>query len=118
VFHELGLVEHWGSGIQRMLATFRDSGLAPPVWEEIGIRVRVTLWTGKVGTVEVNRTDREILDLLADSEGHRTRAIAEAIGLTTRATRTRLVQLVARGLVREIGTGPTDPGRRYLKAGN
>ncbi len=29
-FHELGLVEQWGSGIQRMAAACRDAGLAPP----------------------------------------------------------------------------------------
>ena len=28
----------------------------------------------------------------------------------------RLGKLVARGLVREIGTGPRDPRRRYIKA--
>ena len=39
-----------------------------------------------------------------------------AIGLSPRATRTRLGKLVARGLVREIGTGPRDPKRRYIKA--
>ena len=30
VFHELGLVEQWGSGVQRMIATCREAGLAPP----------------------------------------------------------------------------------------
>ncbi len=28
VFHELGLVEQWGSGVQRMIAACRDAGLA------------------------------------------------------------------------------------------
>ena len=41
--------------------------------------------------------------------------IAQAIDLTRRATRTRLAKLVGRGLVREIGTGPQDPKRRYYK---
>ena len=49
-------------------------------------------------------------------EGHGTRAIAEAIGLSTRSTRTRLPRLVQRGLVREVGTSPNDPRRRYLIA--
>lgn len=60
VFHALGLIENWGSGVQRM--------------------------------------------------------IAAAIGLSPRATRTRLARLVGRGLVREIGTGPQDPRRRYFLA--
>ncbi len=30
VFHELGLVEQWGSGVQRMIAACRDNGLPAP----------------------------------------------------------------------------------------
>ena len=45
VFHELGLVEQWGSGIQRMIAVCRDAGLTSPVFEEIGLRFRVSLRT-------------------------------------------------------------------------
>ena len=116
VFHELGLIEQWGSGVQRMIAACRDSGLPPPVWEEVGIRLRVTLRTGKVGPEKVDPKDRTILDLLEGDDGRGTREIAHAIGLSTRSTRTRLAKLVARGLVREVGTGPNDPKRSYVKA--
>ena len=51
VFHELGLVEQWGSGAQRMITACKDSGLASPVWEEIGSRLRVTIYTEQVGKV-------------------------------------------------------------------
>jgi len=60
VFHALGLIEQWGSGVQRRTAA--------------------------------------------------------AIGLSPHATRTRLARLVGRGLVREIGTGPQDPRRRFFRA--
>ena len=43
-----------------------------------------------------------------------TRDIAAAIGLSPRATRMRLARLAARGLARELGTGPHDPRRRYV----
>ena len=59
VFHELGLVEQWGSGIQRMLATCRDAGLPPPEWEEVGLRMRVTIRTEGDG-VRVGRSDRSV----------------------------------------------------------
>ena len=114
VFHELGLVEQWGSGIQRMIAACRDAGLAPPALEEIGIRFRVTIRTERVGTVDLDPTDRAIVALVGAPEGLATREIASGIGLTPRATRTRLAALVARGLVREIGTSPQDPKRRYF----
>ena len=41
VFNALGLVEQWGSAIQRMAAACRDAGLSPPLLEEIGTRFRV-----------------------------------------------------------------------------
>ncbi|MDO8501003.1 MAG: helix-turn-helix domain-containing protein [Gemmatimonadaceae bacterium] len=114
VFHELGLVEQWGSGIQRMIAACRDAGLAPPALEEIGIRFRVTIRTERVGAVELDPIDRAIVALVTAPDGLATREIASGIGLTPRATRTRLAALVARGLVREIGTSPQDPKRRYF----
>jgi predicted HTH transcriptional regulator len=83
VFHELGLIEQWGSRIQRMAAACHDLGLAAPVLEELG-----TLSTQEV---------------------------AAAIDLTPRAARTRLAKLVDRGMVREIGTNPQDPRRRYFR---
>ena len=115
VFHELGLIEQWGSGIQRITSACRDAGLAPPVLEEIGTRFRVTLFTERAGAPSLDSTDQAILDALVGGEGHATRTIATAIALTPRATRTRLVKLVERGLVREIGTSPQDPKRRYFR---
>ena len=45
VFHTLGLIEQWGSGIQRMSAACREAGLAAPVFEELATRFRVTIGT-------------------------------------------------------------------------
>jgi ATP-dependent DNA helicase RecG len=116
VFHALGLIEQWGSGIQRMSAACRYAGLAAPVFEELATRFRVTLATARVGRPVLDDTDRAILARLAGGKGRLTSEIAAAIGLTPRATRTRLARLVGRGLVREIGTAPQDPKRRYFKA--
>ena len=131
VFHELGLVEQWGSGVQRMIATCREAGLAPPVWEEVGLRLRVTIYTvaakhgagapivavaepGAATGYALDATDQLILALLKEGEEYGSAEVAVAVGLTPRATRTRLVKLVSRGLVREVGTGPHDPKRRYI----
>ena len=113
VFYELGLVEQWGSGIQRMTAACLEAGHPAPVLEEVGTRFRVRLYiTERTGT-KLNETDRRVLDVLADTDGNLTSEIARAIQLTPRATRTRLAKLVERGLVVEIGSGPQDPKRRY-----
>lgn len=116
VFHELGLIEQWGSGIQRMTAACRDAGLEAPVLEEIGPRFRVTLHTTRARPPAVDSTDEAILAALAAGKGLSTREIAAAIDLTSRATRTRLAKLVDSGLVRDLGSGPRDPKRRYYKA--
>ena len=116
VFHALGLIEQWGSGIQRMTAACHDAGLAAPFFEELATRFRVTIATARVGRPVLDQTDQAILASLTGGEGRLTSEIAGAIGLTPRATRTRLARLVGRGLVREIGTGPQDPKRRYFLA--
>lgn len=115
VFHSLGLIEQWGSGIQRMTVACRDAGLPSPVLEEIGIRFRATLSTTRVAAPTLDQTDQAILDALP-AEGMVTSDIARVIRLTPRATRTRLARLIERGLVREIGTSPRDPKRRYFLA--
>lgn len=115
VFHTLGLIEQWGSGIQRMTAACHDAGLPSPVLEEIGIRFRVTLSTTRTTTPALDAKDQAILATLTD-DGMLTSDIAKVIGLTPRATRTRLAKLINRGLVREVGTSPRDPKRRYFPA--
>ena len=116
VFHELGLIEQWGSGIQRMTAACREAGLAVPALEEMGTRFRVTLLTARTSAPRVDDTDQAILDAMAGDKGLSTQEIATAIELTARATRTRLLKLVEHGLVREVGTSPQDPKRRYFLA--
>ena len=117
VFHELGLIEQWGSGIQRMTAACREAGLEAPALEEIGTHFRVTIHTAPTGAPNVDRIDQAILDALASGNGLSTQEIATAIELSARASRTRLLKLVACGLVREVGTSPQDPKRRYFRAG-
>lgn len=115
IFHELGLIEQWGSGIQRMTAACIDAGLAAPLFEELAMRFRVTIANKQVAPRALDKTDQEIIDALT-SDGRLTSQIAKVIGLTPRATRTRLAKLVDRGLVREIGTDPQDPKRQYFRA--
>lgn len=117
VFHELGLIEQWGSGIQRMTAACLEVGLVAPGLEEIGTHFHVTLSTVRTHAPTVDKTDQAILDALAGDEGLTTREIAAIIELSARATRTRLSKLVERGLVSEVGTSPQDPKRRYFRAG-
>ncbi len=116
VFHELGLIEQWGSGIQRMTAACTDAGLPAPVLEELGSRFRATLSTIASGPVRLDKKDEAILRLLADGRGRSTARIAKAASLSVRATRTRLKALIERGAVIEVGSSPQDPKRQYFRA--
>jgi len=118
VFQELGLVEHWGSGIQRMTAACRDRGLDAPQFEEIGTHFRVTLFAKRRHAPAIDKKDQIILTTLAASSeaGLSTSQIAKRLRVSPRSARTRLASLVERGLVAEIGSGPQDPRRRYYPA--
>lgn len=114
VFHALGLIEQWGSGIQRMLQACEQAGLDPPRLEEIGTHFRVTIAAARRSAPAMDELDRTILDALAQSTGSSTAEIARRIGRSARATRSRLASLVERGLVAELGSGLHDPRRKYV----
>jgi predicted ArsR family transcriptional regulator len=99
-----------------MTEVCRSAGLAPPDLEEISTRFRVTLHTKRTGSRVVDPVDEAILRALGSGKGLSTREIAEAIDRSPRAARTRLASLVDRGFVREVGTGPQDPKRRYFRS--
>lgn len=116
VFHELGLIEQWGSGVRRMTQACEDMGLPAPVFEEFGTCFRVTL----SGVQRSKRSERtgmacRVLDLLANGESRSTAAIAKTLGVTSRTVRTHLKRLVDDGRVVEIGKGTTDPRRVYRR---
>lgn len=116
VFHELGLIEQWGSGIQRMTAACREAGLADPILEEVGVHFRVTLLAARRGAPALDEVDQAIVSALRGGGGLSTREIAIQVRRSPRATRARLLALVSRGVVVEVGAGPTDPRRKYYLA--
>ncbi len=112
VFHELGLMENWGSGVQRMIAACDEAGCPHPVFEELAGRFRVTLGVSGPASA-VDDVDARLLSALRVQDGLSTRQLAAAIKRTPRTTRTRLKRLVEQGQVREVGSGVNDPRRRY-----
>jgi len=110
----LGLIEQWGSGIQRMTAACEEAGLDSPQFEEIGTHFRVTFWAFPRSERKMDDLDQRILDVLEETPGLTTEQVATSIGRSSRATRARLASLVGRGLVAEMGTSPNDPKRNYF----
>ena len=116
VFHELHLIEQWGSGIQRMTSACQEAGLETPRLEEVGVHFRVTISSARVRQPSADETDRRILALFGGGVARSTAAVAKRVGLSQRATLTRLKSMTSRGLLVEIGTGPHDPKRQYMLA--
>jgi predicted HTH transcriptional regulator len=114
VLHELGYVESWGSGIQRMIQACQENGLPNPEFKEVANRFRVTLYTHPIKDVKLDKIDQEICNLLVQQGNSSTRVIAAHLNLSTRATRDRLKKLIDRGLIAEIATSPFDPNKRYI----
>ena len=116
VFHELRLIEQWGSGIQRMTAACHEAGLDAPKLEELGAHFRVTISTTRIREPSMDETGQPITALLGNIGALSTAAIARHVGLSQCATLTRVKALKARGILVEIGTGPHAPKRQYALA--
>ena len=101
-----------------MSAACEEAGLRVPVLEEIGTHFRVILSATRTGPIRIDEVYQAILRLLEEGSGRSTAEIAKTISLSPRATRTHLADLVRRGLVIEVGSGPKDPRRQYFRAEN
>ena len=113
VFHELGLIEQWGSGIQRMNHECQSAGFPPPILEELGQSFRVTFSRAQSTASKMDAKDARILEVIKAMPGLTTARIAKQIDLTPRATRDRLTRLVEAGSLSVAGTGPRDPKRAF-----
>jgi predicted HTH transcriptional regulator len=116
VFHELHLIEQWGSGIQRMTGACHEAGLPEPQFAEIGSGFRVTFLREHQLEPGVDDLNLQIIALLRKQPDMSPSAIAGRIGRTPRATRDRLARLAELGLIVAVGSGPRDPRKVYRLA--
>lgn len=92
IFHELKLIEKWGSGIQRIILSCKEAGLLELKFEEIGIRFRVTLYRKKVHQVLLDKTEEQIIAVLNTNGYLSTKKIAIKMNLSTRTIRNHLIR--------------------------
>lgn len=93
VFRELDLIEQWGSGFRRILREAEELGLSEPVIEEIGMRVRVTIFLADHQGIQVTEHVTEqvteqvmrLLHCLEDS-ALSVREMMSCVGLNHRPT--------------------------------
>ncbi|OYZ36335.1 MAG: hypothetical protein B7Y25_07685 [Alphaproteobacteria bacterium 16-39-46] len=114
VFKELGLIEQWGSGIQRMIKACEEAGLLPPLFEEIGARIRVTFFKKQIKTPTTDNVEEKIIQNLREKGSLSNKEIVDFLKLSRRTVIKRLSQLVNNGIISEISTSVTDPKKRYV----
>lgn len=117
-FKELGLIEQWGSGFQRMVVSCQESGLQDPQIEEVAARFRVTFDLLRVHIQLTNGDiDQQILEIIQTQTtegGVSTAHLSELLGISSRAVRDRMARLTKTGRVVAIGKSTYDPNKRYL----
>lgn len=120
VFKDLDLIEQWGSGFQRMLASCHEMNLPEPTLEEIAFRFRVTFSLHRVeAKPQEDATERKIMELIRASEsdgGASTQHLSLEVGISSRAMRERLARMTRAGHVVAVGKSAYDPQKRYLPA--
>ena len=118
VFKELDLIEQWGSGFQRMVASCRELGLPEPELEEVAFRFRVTFGLQRV-SAEADDMDLRIMELIQSREadgGASPQYLSQTVGISSRAVRDRLARLTRAGRIVAVGKSIYDPNKRYLLA--
>jgi predicted HTH transcriptional regulator len=114
VFHELKLIEQWGSGYKRMMEACRNEGYPDPKWEELGMYIRVTFYpnqqtvlTFKETADELTEREKTILSLFKTGECLPFREIFKkfASQISKRMLQYDLAQLKKKGYLISKGRG-------------
>lgn len=116
VFRELKLIERLGSGIMRIIASYKEASLKnQPKFEEINNHFRVTL-SGRTDPVYSQKLwQKQLLQKLSGDKALSTHNIAKLWKVTDRTARTRLKLMVDQGIIYREGKSPNDPTATYSK---
>lgn len=114
VFKELKLIEQWGTGIKRIITACAKQGLPEPLFEELGLSFRVTLFAWKPQASILPVWHKALLDYLSAHDSISTKDAAELWNTTDRTARSRLKEMLDQGLILQLGTSPRDPKKVYV----
>ncbi|MCC5832727.1 MAG: putative DNA binding domain-containing protein [Chlamydiales bacterium] len=121
IFHELHLMEEWGSGYQRVIEACRQGGYREPEWVELGTTMRVTLFSQKSAKPqqaskpnELTERQQAILALFERREKLPFRELYRHFSeeISERTLRYELAQLKKEGLLNSKGRGPSTSWER------
>jgi ATP-dependent DNA helicase RecG len=118
VFHELRLIEQWGTGISRIKETCHHAKLPEPRFEELGTSFRVTLFSGTTQQVSQRSWELKLVEYLQIHQEISSKQAADLWGISERGARMKLKTLIEEKIITKIATNPNDPQTVYiLKSG-
>lgn len=106
VFAKMEIVEHWGSGIIKVLSLYKEKGLPEPHIEERMESLIVTLWrqTTQKTTQKLTETEQQILDHLRENHEATRKQIASVLEtISEDGVKYNLANLQAKGLLKREG---------------
>jgi predicted HTH transcriptional regulator len=96
-----------------MIKACEAAGLLPPLFEEIGARIRVTFFKEPIKKPQITPLEEKLIRYFKEKEELSTQEIANFLGLSRRTVIKKLSELVNKGIVIELSTSSTDPKKRY-----
>ena len=118
----MNLIEHWGSGIPRIIDKVKASGLQEPEFIGGEVDLRINIYRGQVDIndcstavkmplnrrktadkVPVNEQEQQIYKYVLENVGITTTQAMELLGIKQRRTREILVKMVENGWLRKEG---------------
>ena len=105
VFSRMGIIEKWGTGLQRIVDLAKQEGLKEPVFENNDSFFRAILYRGKEETTAKTtaKTTTIILDALSDNPNITLKELASMTGLSVDGVRWNLSKLKEENKIERIG---------------
>ncbi len=104
LFREAGIIEKYGSGIQRITNAFIGYGLQEPVFKEFQNGFRVTVFNSTTRTsIDVVDNENKIVALLYKNNTYSASEIANVVGLNQRTIQRYLKQLQEKNRIERVG---------------
>lgn len=114
VFYHLKLIEQWGRGLHRIIHACEEKGLIEPKFEELGAQFRVTLYSAKKEGRVIQAWEKDLLKYLKKRGHISTKEAALLWDVTSRAARTRCINLIDAGVIMSEGKSLKDPSSVYV----
>lgn len=113
VFSRMGIIEQWGTGIQRMIQGCKEYGVREPEFIDMGDAFRVNFYRSGTETgIEINQmrflntlseTERKIVEFIMEDPGITQKEIAQKMEMSKNGIRYAMDKLKDKGILEREG---------------